>query len=77
MKNRFLLCMNRRVVIATLTTDYDQVEPRRYCTSKNVIFNLCCFPKFMRFLATVIENTRNSGNERKPTYKNCYINIHM
>ena len=33
MKNRFLLCMNRRVVIATLTTDYDQVEPRRYCTT--------------------------------------------
>ena len=45
MKNRSLSYMNQRVVILTLTTDYDQVEPRCYCTNKyhsNALFILEC-----------------------------------
>ena len=32
--------MNRRVVISTLTNDYEQVEPHRYCTNKWTMMNI-------------------------------------
>ena len=33
--------MNRRVVISTLTNDYEQVEPHRYCISLYVYVWFC------------------------------------